>query len=240
MKAQDLKDAYYAVRIDGRYDLYDKDPKSGCRSCHKYLGSVVYDSKNQSVMFNGQRYTTIQALDNALKEWEKSLPFSVENYNPMIREEARAGMCISEYLERISMERKYWISPNIDAAYILKTHNVYFGEQALAELTLKVNEDGKSGEIGLFHDSCNNAYVSAKFSSLENAIESINSLIEPLLLCSVSKSMELHSKMSRARSSVDVGSLNVIDYKTFDTYSERLKDKIISELEEALKRLKED
>lgn len=240
MKAQDLKDAYYAVRIDGRYDLYDKDPNSGSRTCHKYLGSVVYNSKSQSVMFNGKRYTIIRELENALKEWEESLPFSVECYNPIIREEARTRMCISEYLERIGMERKYCISPNVDAAYILKTHNVYFGEQALAELTFKVNEDGKSGEIGLFHDSCNNAYVSAKFSSLENAIESINSLIEPLLLCSVSKSMELHSKMSKARSCADIGNLNIISYKTFDTYSVGLKDKIISELEEALKRLKED
>lgn len=239
MKAKDLKDVYYAVRIDGRYDLYDKDPKSGSSSCHKYLGSVVYDSKNQSVMFNGQRYTTIQALDNALKEWEKSLPFSVENYNPMFNEKCRTERCIGDYLQSIG-----FVDYGIDGftkslMYILNHYNPYFSKQVAVEMFVKVDDNGKNGSISL-HYRQSSSFVTSDFDSLEEAIATINSLIEPLLLCGASELINKHNKMSKQRKKANLGEIITVNFRTLQTFSDDLKAKTIDALEEALKRLKED
>lgn len=239
MKAQDLKDAYYAVRIDGRYDLYDKDPKSGCRSCHKYRGSVVYDSKNQSVMFNGQRYTTIQALDNALKEWEKSLPFSVENYNPMFNGKYRTELCIGDYLQSIGFVYNRYDGFTKSLMYILNHYNPYFSKQVAVEMIVKVDNSGKNGSISL-HYQRSSSFVTSDFVSLEEAIAAINSLVEPLLLCGASDMINKHKKMSKQRKTANLGEIITGNFRTLQTYSEDLKAKTIEALEEALKRLKEE
>lgn len=239
MKAQDLKDAYYAVRIDGRYDLYDKDPKSGSSSCHKYLGSVVYDSKNQSVMFNGQRYTTIQALDNALKEWEKSLPFSVENYNPMFNEKYRTERCIGDYLQSIGFVYNGCDGFTKSSLYILNHYNPYFSKQVAVEMLVKVDDSGKTSSISL-HYRQSSSFVTSDFDSLEEAIATINSLIEPLLLCGASEFINKHNKISKQRKKANLGEIITVNFRTLQTYSEDLKAKTIEALEEALKRLKEE
>lgn len=239
MKAQDLKDAYYAVRIDGRYDLYDKDPKSGSRSCHKYLGSVVYDSKNQSVMFNSQRYTTIQALDNALKEWEKSLPFSVENYNPMFNGKYRTEQCLRDYLEGIGFVDNGFDGFTKSMMYILNHYNPYFSKQVAVEMLVKVDDSGKNGSISL-HYQQNSSFVTSDFESLEEAIATINSLIEPILLCGASELINKHNKMSKQRKKANLGEIITVNFRTLQTFSEDFKAKTIEALEEALKRLKEE
>lgn len=239
MKVQDLKDAYYVVKLDGRYDLYNKDPKSGHKSCHKYLGSVKYDSRTQKVLFNDVRYSTIEELDNALKEWEKSLPFSVECYNPMFNEKHRTECCITEYLQGIGFEDKGYDGFTKSLMFILNHCNPYFSKQVAVEMLVDVDDSGKNGSISLHHQS-SSSFVQSDFDGLEDAIATINSLVEPLLLCNASEMIAKHSKMTKQRKKTNLGEVVTVNFRALQTFSEDLKAKTIAALEEALKRLKEE
>jgi hypothetical protein len=52
-----------------------------------YCGNISL--KNGKAVFNGKSYNDLETLDNALVEWEKSLPYPVDTYCPMTRETYR-------------------------------------------------------------------------------------------------------------------------------------------------------
>lgn len=190
------------------------------------------------VFIIGTPLETARALDNALKEWEKSLPFSVENYNPMFNEKYRTERCIGDYLQSIGFVYNRCDSFTKSTMYILNHYNPYFSKQVAVEMLVKVDDSGKNGSISL-HCQRNSSFVTSDFDSLEEAIATINSLIEPLLLCGASELINKHNKMSKQRKKANLGEIITVNFRTLQTHSEELKAKTIEALEEALKRLKE-
>lgn len=81
MTRKDLQEKYNIIGNNDNISLYRKrgeyDRGIG------YCGNIFL--KRGKVIFNGVQYSTIEALDNALREWEKSLPWPVDTYNPMMR-----------------------------------------------------------------------------------------------------------------------------------------------------------
>lgn len=69
-----------------------------------YCGNISLQ-KGKAV-FNGETYSDVEALDNALREWEKGLEWPVDTYNPMIRESSRVSDRIIWFLtEKMGFER---------------------------------------------------------------------------------------------------------------------------------------
>lgn len=69
-----------------------------------YCGNITL--KNGKVIFNGKTYNDLETLDNALVEWEKSLPYPVDTYCPMTRESYRTESRIIWHLtEKMGFER---------------------------------------------------------------------------------------------------------------------------------------
>lgn len=68
-----------------------------------YCGNISL--KNGKAIFNGKTYNDLETLDNALVEWEKSLPYPVDTYCPMTRESYRAESRIVWHLtEKMGFE----------------------------------------------------------------------------------------------------------------------------------------
>lgn len=61
-----------------------------------YCGNISL--KNGKAVLNGKSYSTIEDLDNALREWESSLPYPVDTYSPMLNELARVEQRVTWYL----------------------------------------------------------------------------------------------------------------------------------------------
>lgn len=239
MKSQELKDAYYVIRDGSRYDLYDKAERSGNRTNHKYVGSVVYDSKTQSVSFNGKKYLDISSLNDALTDWAKSLPFSVENYNPSLNEKCRISYCLDDYLSSIGFVYDGLEKMTKGSAYSLKSSNPYYPKQEAIELILHIDDDGK-GLVALIDGSDEYRAVHSEFNGLEEAIGAINTVIEPIMLCIASQMVKHYSNISETRKKHNIGVLCTVDWRKMESFNEELKPKLIASLEEALKRLKEE
>jgi hypothetical protein len=62
-----------------------------------YCGNISL--KNGKAVFNGKAYTDLDSLDNALVEWEKTLPYPVDTYCPMTAESFRLQSRIIWYLQ---------------------------------------------------------------------------------------------------------------------------------------------
>ena len=69
-----------------------------------YCGNIAL--KNGKAVFNGKTYNDLETLDNALVEWEKSLPYPVDTYCPMTRESYRTESRIVWHLtEKMGFEQ---------------------------------------------------------------------------------------------------------------------------------------
>lgn len=68
-----------------------------------YCGNISL--KNGKAVFNGKSYSDLETLDEALVEWEKSLPYPVDTYCPMTRESYRTESRIIWHLtEKMGFE----------------------------------------------------------------------------------------------------------------------------------------
>lgn len=78
-----------------------------------YCGNISL--KNGKAVFNGKTYSNIVSLDNDLREWEKSLPYPVDTYCPMYRDNWRVESRIIWYLtEKLGFKA---VHHNWDLAY---------------------------------------------------------------------------------------------------------------------------
>ena len=94
MTRKDLQEKYDIFGENNDICLYRK--KGEYTRSIGYCGNISL--KNGKAVFNGQTYATVSELDNALREWENSLPYPVDTYNPMKREICRVEEQIIYYL----------------------------------------------------------------------------------------------------------------------------------------------
>ncbi len=84
MNRKDLQEKYNIIGKNDDICLYRKHGEY--EGGFGYCGNVSL--KNGKAVFNGVQYPTVEALDAALREWEKTLPWPVDTYNPMMRKGA--------------------------------------------------------------------------------------------------------------------------------------------------------
>ena len=234
MTLQELKNSYHVLKRDNCDYLLFVPTTYG----YGFHAAISYNSKKQIVSFNGNDYKNINILNDAIKQWQDSLPFSVRHYDPTLRENVKVSGCINEYLTSIGFKRvdRSWHG-NGDI-YTMSTMNPYFIEDTIITMQVDVEEDSTNGSVMCTSDKTS-GFTRNSFVDLEDAIKTINSMIEPMILCSASGLVEALNKMSDLRQTNDkMGEMVVIDYKTFNTHTFNLRDKVIASLEKTLARLK--
>ncbi|MBP5457129.1 MAG: hypothetical protein J6Y37_11570 [Paludibacteraceae bacterium] len=102
------------IRLNaGEYSVYDGVDYMFTVSCGR--------SRKKSVFFNGLRYSSVDALLSAFREFEALLPFPASTYNPCISDNFREEMRIRWYLSSVlGMEACRVNVWGIDFSYCLK------------------------------------------------------------------------------------------------------------------------
>lgn len=137
MTRKDLQTKYNIIGENKDINLYRKHGEFsyGIGWC----GNIAL--KNGKAVFNDKAYSTIEELDNALVEWEKTLPYPVDTYNPMLRKSYKVEAQLIWYLtEKLGFKdkREGW--------------NYYFGKSIgdNCELSFHLKQDTEKECVSIF------------------------------------------------------------------------------------------
>ena len=218
---------------DGRtaYSVYDGTPNSGKCLQNKFLGTIYYDSKKQDVVFNNVIYNNAIMLEKALFDWALNLPWCSDYYDPTFRVGIKEMHIIRDYLTSLGF--KY---VNGDR-FTLSGINHFF-DTVYIDVIVKVDDDATTGTI-MFNSpkTGDYAWVEEKFVDLDDALGKLNMLISSQLLVSATWAINTQMKLTDDVSNIE-GTTNKFDIKSFKTYTESTKDKLIVKLEDMLNTLK--
>lgn len=214
------EDIYELTPWKDGYLIYDKTKPSN-RSRWKYLGFIKLNNNNY--IFNNEKYTDPSSLIKDIEEYNSTLPFDPEIYNPSYRENYKIEMAVDDYLKGLGFEVSLTDSGDV---YILKASN----NTTICEIRVKVDFDSAKGEIMTFPND--NSIVTCKFDGLDSAIGAINSIISPDLLIIQSKIVGSLCKLTTQRSNVvnkikfepNILSATMVDFKK--ELIERLKEEL--------------
>lgn len=95
MNREDLKKKYNIFGKNKDISLYRK--KGEYYYGIGYCGNI--ELKNGKATFNGKSYSDIESLDKAPREWEATLEFPVDTYNPMCNKTSIVEDRITWYIE---------------------------------------------------------------------------------------------------------------------------------------------
>lgn len=213
------------------YNVYDGTPNSGKCLQNKFLGTIYYDSKKQNVIFNDVTYNNAIVLEGALFDFALSLPWCSDYYDPSFRVGIKETYIIRDYLKSLGF--KY---VNGDK-FTLSGINHFF-DTVYIDVIVKVDDDATTGMI-MFNSpkSGDYAWVEESFTDLDDALGKLNMLIGSQLLVSAAWALDIQSKLTINTANIE-GTANTFNVKTFQTYTENTKDKLIAKLEDMLKTLK--
>ena len=95
MTRKDIKTKYNFIGENKEINLYRKHGEFSYGA--GWCGTIAL--KNGKAIFNGKSYSDLETLDKALVEWEKSLPYPVDTYNPMYRPSAKVDSQLTYHLK---------------------------------------------------------------------------------------------------------------------------------------------
>lgn len=115
---------------------------------------------------------------------------------------------------------------------------ITFFDTVYIDIIVKVDDDATTGKI-LFNSPKQNdfSWIEESFIDLDNALGKLNMLIGSQLLVSAAWAVDIQSKLTNNTANIE-GTANTFNIKTFQTYTENIKDKLIAKLEDVLKTLK--
>ena len=228
-----FSDKYATFENNGGYCLYDKTRKAR-RSNFAFLGKFYISTNKNKYIFNDDSYTTVDTLVKAMDEYNSTLPFSAENYDPMYRKNVMVEYCLDDYLKELGFERTW---NHMEPMYTLKD---CYGQEICC-LTFDVKEDTTEGRLMRFikgQDKYTSSWVESPFNDLDSAIGSVNSILSAYCAFIGSRMVEILDKLTNARASQVYD--KTFDVRTLQTYAEDAKAKMIEKLERELKLLKEE
>ena len=217
-------DNYLLLEHDGGYILYDKSRK-GNRSNHFYLGKIYFSSDNTKYSFNGNYYNTVDELVKAMEEYNSTLPFDAELYNPMFKKSYLVECASQDYLESIGFKR------NGGNVYVLKDA---FGTELLT-LRHDIEDNTTEGKVIQYLDD--NRWREGSFNTLEESMGAINSIVASNCIAIASKAMSVLSKLTSSRATHLLD--HEINWKGLAIHTEESMPKLIEILESELTKLKE-
>jgi hypothetical protein len=226
MTRKDLQEKYNIIGNNDDISLYRKrgeyDHGMG------YCGNISL--KRGMVVFNGIQYSTIEALDNALREWEKSLPWPVDTYNPMMRRCAVLEDRVIWYLtEKMGFKT---ISSNWQVRYSKEigiNSSISFIVDRAGMKDEKITIVCPFGPYTLRQEIADVDEAVAMISSIvrQQVLQMASGIVEALSVC---PDVEVPEMEAYVKSNRNLFGIERIDYKSM----------MVSLLEKELKKLKEE
>lgn len=223
-------DRYLLLEHDGGYLLSDKERKSK-RSKYCYLGKFYISTNGNKYSFMDNYYEDKDSLITAMDEYNKTLPFDADNFNPINRKNYVIECCVQDYLSDLGFKHK-WNSYSGDD-YVLED---LYG-QKICTINVDVTEDTTKGRIRRFIPNTER-WTESEFEDLDGAIGAVNSILSMYCLSIQARTANLLNHMTNARSSNILD--NTFDISSLEVYSEDTRKKTIEYLEKELERLKSD
>lgn len=218
-------DRYLIFKHDGGWIVYDKERHSK-RADILYLG-IFYISTNNKYSFRGDYYNTVDELIKAMEEYNKTLPFDAEIYNPSYRKHCMIEMAVHDYLENLGFKMSW----KRDVAYYIEDA---YG-QSVCTIQVEVKEDTTTGRISRTIPN-SDKWTEAPFTDLDSAIGAVNSILAIYCLSINATTMNVLNGLTNARASHILD--KTFDMKKMSVFTEDAKQKTIERLEAELKRLK--
>ncbi|WQJ53596.1 MAG: hypothetical protein [Wendovervirus sonii] len=176
----------------------------------RFFASVYY--KNSKVVFNGKSYKDVDILKSDIDEFNKTLKYPLPYYNPILAPTAKVGMAINEYLIKSGFKTS---SKNYEMTYVLT--DIF--KQNIIELDYNMSKnDDESGTIYYYlpHGGC----IHSDFNGIDEAISTINSLIETKCLTDIANEISILDKISdnRKYDSIKYFDLNALKNMSLKEY----------------------
>lgn len=104
MTKKEIETKFYLIKHEGKsYNAYYKDI-SGITSVFKYAG--VFTISGSSCIFNNEKYKDIDSLYNAVEEYNNSLEYPSDFYDPTIRNVINESRRLDYYIKSLGFEKK--------------------------------------------------------------------------------------------------------------------------------------
>lgn len=217
-------DKYKTIEHEDGYLLYDTEIL-GKHSVHQYLGYFSIDG--DKFLYRENYYTSVSDLVNAMNEYNQTLPFDIDIYNPMYRKHCMIEMALCDYIEGLGFKNE-----KNNKFILLDAYN-----QELCKIIMIVKEDTTSGKIICETNTKPKlTWTESEFTDLNSAIGALNSILAIHCLSINASVVNLLDKLTNSRVSSVYN--KTFDIATFQTYTENAKEKAIEKLEQELKRLK--
>ena len=226
-------DRYFVFENNGGYCLYDKQVSSK-RSNYKFLGKFYISTNNKKYIFNDDEYIDVNSLILAMDEYNKTLPFDTEIYDPMYRKHCRIEYALHDYLKSLGFTMSW---EHNEPIYCL--NNIY-GEP-ICEVGFECKEDTTEGKIIKYikgNDKYTSSYIEVPFDGLDDAIGACNSFLSSYLLTLNSKSINVIDNLTKSRTNKMLK--NTFDFTTLTEHVEDEKKHLIECLEKELETLKKN
>ena len=192
---------------DNFYHLY----KDGC-----YVASIK-KMTNGKFSFNGKSYSDKKELLESISEYNKTLEFGAETYDPDMRDEYRTEARIYGTIRNFGFERGKWASEQLVSNGILGMHyGTIYDQQRLV-----VDENSW---INLFEDECKTD---------EEKCANIRSILFALYASNIAKLCELLQNTGKLGQLKDI-KVNRFNEKTLETEEVSMLEDIKGILENAL------
>lgn len=226
MNRKNLQEKYNILGNNDNISLYRKQGEY-TRGIG-YCGNISL--KNGKAIFNDKSYNDIESLDKALREWEASLPWPVDTYNPLFRKGAALTDRVVWYLtDKLGFERS---TSNWDLKYVKNIGpncQIFFGfgprQMDEATVTLVSQYGGVT-----FRN---------EFDDIDNAVDFISTIVRESVLQMSSDMVNLLSLLPDTKvpdiEAYTKSNANIFGFEKVD-----FKNMMISLLENELKKLKEE
>ena len=221
----ELKEKYNVLGDHRSYSLYRK--KGEYTYGFRYCGDIEFC--NGVAWFNDEAYINIDSLDKALREWEKSLPWPVDTYNPLLRKGAILEDRVIWYLtEKMGFKSttKDWQS------YYIKE----IGPNCNISFEVERAKDLDDDYVTII-SSYGSYFFRSKFTDADEAVKTISAIVKSEVLqmasgivdaLSVCGNFEIPNLELYTKSNANIFGIEKIDFKST----------MISLLENELKKLK--
>lgn len=248
IKLEDLKRRYTVINhlvsdstINATYDLFTLDKSESVTfPIGRFVCHVEVNPDNSGeyrvLRYNDSpsEYTSdINELENIIDKYTRSLRFNSDNYYLGFSEKSIILFkCIREYLEGLGFIKS---SDGVNDTFEYN-YDIYDMPSSVLKIYFNIDDDTIKSTDGYCYINLIGTNVSKLISikskaDIDSIIKSINSLLSPFLVNSVSKLYGLMNKINMSDVSGDISSVDILN-------SDPMKDELINKLEVLLRSLK--
>ena len=229
MTRKDLQEKYNIIGENSDITLYRK--KGEYDYGMGYCGNIAL--RNGKAVFQDHSYSTVGALDIVLRDWEKSLPYPVDTYNPMMNDLYRIEARLCWYLENkmgFKMDTSEW--GDRGSKYTREIGPDY-------KISFRILRDGLDEDGVAIQSVWGDYHLTHKVKDEEDGISIFNTIVNSTVL-SMAKDMIDALDICDGKVTTDIRAFVKDSSRFFGFREVNFKDIMIERLETVLKQLKEE